>query len=229
MAIFQLGRELIFPDPSLAEPEGLLAVGGDLELDRILLAYSMGIFPWFSKGQPILWWSPDPRLILLPDQIHISKSLRRILKNRKFTVRFDTRFLDVITLCGEIKRQGQDGTWITSEMMDAYGRLHEAGFAHSVEAYFQGELVGGLYGVSLGTAFFGESMFSLNPDASKVSLVFLSKQLSEWGYEFIDCQIPTGHLKRMGAFEINRDDFLKKLQVALTKPTYSGSWQAYSQ
>lgn len=224
MAIFQLGKELVFPDPSLAEAEGLLAVGGDLKLDRILLGYSMGIFPWYSQGQPIFWWTPDPRLIILPDGVHISKSLKRTLKSNKFEVRFDTCFKEVIRLCATVIRDGQLGTWITNEMREAYYQLHEAGFAHSVECIFEGELVGGLYGVSLGKAFFGESMFSLKADASKVSLVVLSRVLAELEFEFIDCQIPTKHLKRMGAFEIRRDEFLSKLRHALILPSHVGSW-----
>jgi len=224
MTIFQLTKELVFPNPELAEPEGLLAVGGDLTVDRLLLAYSMGIFPWYSDGQPILWWSPDPRLILFPHQLHISKSLNRILKSGRYDIRFDTQFSDVIERCGEIKRKDQRGTWITVEMQQAYMQLHLAGFAHSVECYFDDHLVGGLYGVSIGKAFFGESMFSLKTDASKVALVMLSSQLQKWHFEIIDCQIPTDHLKRMGAFEIDRSGFLEKLNNAINGTSQIGNW-----
>ncbi len=224
MTIFRLTQDLIFPDPSLADPEGLLAVGGDLSVERLLLAYSMGIFPWYSDGQPILWWSPDPRMILYPDKLHVSKSLKRVIKSEKYDIRFDHNFRGVIEICADIKRRNQDGTWITDEMINAYCNLHEAGFAHSVESYLDGELVGGLYGVSLGKAFFGESMFTLKPDASKVALAVLSVKLIKWNFEFIDCQITTNHLKRMGAFEITRDGFLQQLHKALQKETHPGCW-----
>ena len=224
MTIFQLSRELIFPNPELAEPEGLLAVGGDLTVDRLLLAYSMGIFPWYSNGQPILWWSPDPRLILIPDRLHVSKSLKRAINSEKFNIRYDTRFPEVIERCGKIKRRDQQGTWITSEMQQAYIQLHLAGFAHSIECFVEDKLFGGLYGVSIGKAFFGESMFSLKADASKVALASLVNQLEKWNFEMIDCQIPTDHLKRMGAFEIDRPSFLKKLNALITEPTQIGNW-----
>ena len=224
MTIFQLSQELIFPNPELAEPEGLLAVGGDLTVDRLLLAYSMGIFPWYSDSQPILWWSPDPRSILVPNQLHISKSLKRVIQRDRFEIRFDTKFAEVIERCGEIKRKDQNGTWITNEMQAAYIQLHLAGFAHSVECFVKNDLVGGLYGVSIGKAFFGESMFSLKTDASKVALASLANQLEKWDFEMIDCQIPTDHLKRMGAFEIDRPSFLKKLNTLITEPSQIGNW-----
>jgi len=228
MAIYKLCDELIFPDPSQAEDEGLLAVGGDLRLDRILLAYSMGIFPWYSDGQPLLWWSPNPRAILIPDQVHISKSLRRTIKNHKFSVRFDTQFADVIRNCSTTKRDGQGGTWITDEMIAAYCGLHGAGFAHSVETYHQEELVGGLYGISLGKAFFGESMFSHQTDASKIALVMLAELTGRLGFDFIDCQLPTEHLSSMGADEISREDYLVKLGFALSNQTFQGNWSKYN-
>ncbi|MCP4295316.1 MAG: leucyl/phenylalanyl-tRNA--protein transferase, partial [Proteobacteria bacterium] len=165
MTVFQLHDEYIFPDPENAEPEGLLAIGGDLSPQRILLAYRMGIFPWYSLGQPILWWSPDPRLIVEPQCLHISKSLKRTLKSNKFSLRFDEQFQQVIENCAMVERRGQDGTWITKEMLEAYLTLHEMGYAHSVETYFEGKLVGGLYGLSMGNAFFGESMFNHQSDA----------------------------------------------------------------
>lgn len=224
MTIYRLTKDLIFPDPSLADPGGLLAVGGDLSPQRILLAYKMGIFPWYSYGQPILWWSPDPRLILKPADIHISKSLRRVLKKRKFSCRFDTAFSEVISACSAIDRRGQDGTWITEEMIEAYCMLHRLGFAHSVECYLEGKLVGGLYGISLGRAFFGESMFSLEADTSKTALVFLAGNLRAWSFSFIDCQVTTNHLVKMGAFEIPREDYLEKLYHALQHETIQGVW-----
>ena len=227
MTIYKLSDDLIFPDPSQAEDEGLLAVGGDLRLERILLAYSMGIFPWYSDGQPLLWWSPNPRAILIPDQVHISKSLRRTLKSRKFSLRFDSRFEDVIRNCSNAKRDGQPGTWITEDMIEAYCGLHKTGFAHSVEAYRERELVGGLYGISLGKAFFGESMFSHQADASKIALVTLAKLAGNLNFDFIDCQLPTEHLSSMGAVDISRDEYLLKLGFALSSHTFRGNWSKY--
>ncbi|MFH2132330.1 MAG: leucyl/phenylalanyl-tRNA--protein transferase [bacterium] len=228
MAIYRLNETMIFPDPSLADDGGLLAVGGDLSPERILLAYSMGIFPWYSEGQPLLWWSPDPRAILNPDQVHISKSLRRVLRSHKFTVRFDSRFEDVIRNCSETRRTGQDGTWITDDMITAYCGLHKAGFAHSVETYLEEELVGGLYGISLGKVFFGESMFSHQSDASKVAFVTLSKLVGNFGFDFIDCQLPTPHLASLGVTRICREDYLVKLRLALSNHTNRGNWSKYS-
>ncbi len=224
MTVYRLSKELIFPDPTLADPEGLLAVGGDLSPERLLLAYSMGIFPWYSDDQPILWWSPDPRLVVAPADVHISKSLKRTIKSDKFRVAFDTRFEDVINHCSEMKRADQAGTWITEEMIEAYCLLHLKGFAHSVETFFDGQLVGGLYGVSLGRAFFGESMFSTESDASKIALAVLAEKLAGWNFDFIDCQVTTDHLVRMGAGEISRDSFLERLNFALHYHTYRGSW-----
>jgi len=228
MPVYKLNDELIFPDPSLADDGGLLAVGGDLRLERILLAYSMGIFPWYSEGQPLLWWSPDPRAILTPDDVHISKSLRRVLRSHKFTVRFDTHFREVIRNCSQTGRPGQDGTWITEAMIDAYCGLHEAGFAHSVEIYLDDELVGGLYGISLGKAFFGESMFSHRSDASKVALVSLAKLVGNLGFDFVDCQLPTPHLNSMGAVDISREDYLLKLCFSLSNNNQQGNWSKFS-
>lgn len=227
MTIYRLNHDLIFPDPSLAEPEGLLAVGGDLRLERILIAYSMGIFPWYSVGQPILWWSPDPRLILDPRHMRISKSLRRVLRSKKYTIYLDRDFPSVIRHCAEVERPDQDGTWITPEMIDAYIGLRDAGFAHSVETYYENELVGGLYGISMGKAFFGESMFSLKPDASKVAFAALSRILTNLEFDFIDCQVTTSHLISLGAKEIDRDSFLVKLRIALTHPHELGSWARF--
>ncbi len=224
MPVYQLSNDLIFPDPTLADPEGLLAIGGDLTPDRLLLAYSMGIFPWYSDGQPILWWSPDPRLVLIPDKIHVSKSLKRVVRSGKYRISFDTCFVDVINQCSLTKRKNQDGTWITEEMIRAYCQLHAFGYAHSVESFYEDRLVGGVYGLSLGKAFFGESMYSNMPDASKVALVALAEKLDAWEFHFIDCQVTTDHLLRMGASEISRDSFLEKLYHALQGETHRGPW-----
>ena len=224
MTIYHLTDQLIFPDPEEAEPEGILAVGGDLTAERLLLAYRKGIFPWYSAGQPILWWSPDPRLLLYLNEIHISKSLRRIIKSKRFEIRFDTNFDQVIKSCALIDRKTQDGTWITEQMRQAYGQLFKDGYAHSVESYFEGELVGGLYGLSIGKAFFGESMFSNKSEASKVALVALVEKLTLWDFQFIDCQVPTDHLKQMGAVEVERSMFLDQLKQASTAETIKGPW-----
>lgn len=210
MPVYRLSDELMFPHPSLADPSGLLAVGGDLSPERLLLAYAHGIFPWYSPEDPILWWSPDPRLILLPAELKISRSLRRTLKKKVFTVTLDGAFGEVIRACANARPQ----TWITGEMMEAYEKLHEMGFAHSVETYFEDRLVGGLYGISLGRAFCGESMFSLVSDASKVALVALADYLRRLDFQFIDCQVPTDHLKSLGAKEIPREKFLALLKAA---------------
>ena len=225
MPVYRLGPELAFPDPALAEPDGLLAVGGDLSCERLLLAYASGIFPWFSDDLPILWHSPDPRTVLLPDALRVSRSLAKTLRQERFEVRLDTAFDRVIARCAEVKRPEGDGTWITSDMQAAYGSLHEEGYAHSVESYRDGELVGGLYGVSLGHAFFGESMFADAPDASKVAFVRLVRQLSEWGFDLIDCQVHTHHLERFGAEAWPRDRFLAALARSLEAPTRRGQWR----
>jgi len=207
-----------FPDPRGAAREGLLAYGGDLDPNRILSAYSRGIFPWYNEGDPILWWSPDPRLVLYPGTLKLSRSFRRVLRNRPYEVRFDHDFEAVIRGCSEMPRPGQKGTWLVEEMIDAYCRLHEMGWAHSVEVIQDGELAGGLYGIGMGAAFFGESMFSRRPDASKIALKALSDVLREKGYDLIDCQVTTDHLRRLGAREVPRDSFLDELEAALQKP-----------
>lgn len=212
MPVFLLGSSPIFPDPSLSDPDGLVAVGGDLSVERLLNAYRMGIFPWYSEGQPIMWWSPDPRLVLFPDELKVSRSLRQTIKKGIFNITFDRAFGDVMRACANIRRPGQDGTWITRKMIKAYAELHELGYAHSVEAWSGGKIAGGLYGVSVGRAFFGESMFSLKPDASKAALVALVQKLREAGCAVIDCQVETKHLKSMGAREITRAEFLKILR-----------------
>ncbi|MBI5219745.1 MAG: leucyl/phenylalanyl-tRNA--protein transferase [Bacteroidia bacterium] len=217
-------KNSIFPYPSLANEEGLLAYGGNLQTDTLLQAYSSGIFPWYSEGNPIMWWSPDPRLVLFPNRFKVSKSLMRIIKNQKFSIKFDTQFEKVITYCRKIKRNGQESTWITGDMLDAYCRLHEEGYAHSVEAYYKNELAGGLYGVSLGRAFFGESMFHTVTDASKVALFYMVEAIKKWKFVFIDAQVFTEHLVRMGANTIPRDEFLKLLNKAMRYETKRGKW-----
>ncbi len=200
-------------------------MGGDLGAERLLLAYSMGIFPWYEDGLPILWHSPDPRMILLPGHLRVSRSLRKTLRDRSFEIRLDGDFEAVIRACARAPRDGQDGTWITDEMVDAYLRLFELGCAHSVEAWLGAELVGGLYGVSLGGCFFGESMFASSPNASKVAFVALVEQLARWEFDLIDCQIHTDHLARFGATEWPRSRFLSALEESLAKQTRRGRWQ----
>ncbi|MGQ0504623.1 MAG: leucyl/phenylalanyl-tRNA--protein transferase [Myxococcaceae bacterium] len=208
----------------MADENGLLAVGGDLSAERLLAAYSRGIFPWYSDDLPILWHSPDPRFVLTPSQLHAPKSLRKTMKRGQFDVRFDTNFLGVIDGCRQTPRPGQGGTWITDDMRDAYAQLHRLGFAHSAEADEAGKLVGGLYGVSLGSAFFGESMFAHAAEASKVAFVSLVEKLHGWGFTLIDCHVETEHLSRFGAEHWPRTHFLEALAVALTAPTRRGSW-----
>ena len=224
MPIFRLVDDMVFPPPDYADPSGLIAVGGDLSSERLLEAYRVGIFPWYSEDQPILWWSPDPRFVLELDQFKISRSLGKTLRRRVFHVSFDRVFDDVIAACAAVPREGQSGTWITPEMQEAYIKLHGLGFAHSVEAWFEGKLVGGLYGVSLGKAFFGESMFHRKPDASKVALAILVENLKKWGFHFIDSQMATEHMNRLGATEIPRRIFLRRLRSALRHSTKRGKW-----
>lgn len=211
MPVYQLIDQPVFPPPELAEPGGLLAVGGDLSPQRLLLAYSMGIFPWFNEQDPILWWSPDPRCIFEPAELKVSRSLAKVLRQGGFTVTFDRAFAEVIDACAELRRHGE-GTWITAEMRQAYCRLHQMGYAHSVEAWRAGELAGGLYGVCLGRCFFGESMFHRVADASKVALVTLARHLQAQDFELIDCQLPSPHLASLGAREIPREEFLRRLR-----------------
>ncbi len=214
----------LFPPPDWADKSGVLAVGGDLRPERLLAAYSRGIFPWYSEGDPILWHSPDPRFVLEPDKLHVGRTLRKTMARGEYEVRYDTAFERVITECGRVPRPGQNGTWITDEMLEAYVTLHELGFAHSVESWAGGELKGGLYGVSLGAAFFGESMFALAPDASKVAFVTSVERFKAWGFQFIDCQVETEHLARFGAEQWPRKRFLTALAKALKAPTRRGKW-----
>jgi len=217
-----------FPNPRHASDEGLLAYGGDLSSSRLLTAYRNGIFPWYSEGDPILWWSPDPRLLLYPENFKVRKSFARVLRNGKFTVTFDRYFVEVISLCAVVPRAGQNGSWILPEIKEAYTRLYEEGFAHSVEVHRDGKLVGGLYGLAMGKAFFGESMFSLESDASKVAFKALSDVLAQRGYDFIDCQMKTDHMMGLGAQTVSRDIFLDKLYETLEKPSDLGHWHDFS-
>ncbi len=229
MPIFRLVDDPVFPPPDYADASGLVAVGGDLTSERLLEAYRVGIFPWYSADQPILWWSPDPRFILELEEFKISRSLRKTLNKRVFQVTFDRAFEDVIHACANTARAGQSGTWITREMEEAYIHLHGLGFAHSVETWFRAELVGGLYGISLGKAFFGESMFYRKTDASKVALATLVAQLKSWDFHFIDAQMTTDHMVSLGAKEISRRIFLKRLRSALRHPTRRGKWRTSGQ
>jgi leucyl/phenylalanyl-tRNA--protein transferase len=209
---------------ALTEPNGLLAAGGELSVERLLQAYRRGIFPWYSEGQPVLWWSPDPRMVLAPQEIAISRSLRKRLRRRDCEVRADTAFAAVIGACAE-PRAGQPGTWITSDMASAYTALHRAGYAHSVETWIGDELAGGLYGVAIGRMFFGESMFSKAADASKIALVHLARQLERWGFGLIDCQMSTPHLASLGAREIPRAEFIRALAELVNYATRLGPWR----
>jgi leucyl/phenylalanyl-tRNA--protein transferase len=204
--------------------DGLLAVGGDLRPDRLLLAYRSGIFPWYSEGQPILWHSPDPRMVLVAARLEVPRSLRKTIRKQAYRLSLDTAFAKVVAACASVERPGQSGTWITPDMQAAYRELHRRGVAHSVEAWHEDRLVGGLYGVSLGAAFFGESMFTLAPDASKVAFVRLVEQLLRWGIGLVDCQVYTEHLARFGAVEWPRKRYLSALKKALARPTRPGPW-----
>lgn len=208
---------------ALEEPNGLLAIGGCLEPDWLLEAYRRGIFPWYSPGQPILWWSPDPRMVMFPEQLQISRSLRKVIRQGVYAVTLDRAFDAVIRACAEPRDAG-GGTWITADMIAAYSRLHALGHAHSVEAWCGEELAGGLYGVALGRVFFGESMFFRRTDASKVAFVLLVRQLQRWGFTLIDCQMKTGHLQRFGAAEIPRRDFVRRLR-ACEQPGVPAPWR----
>ena len=234
----ELVRAYPFPDPRRADRRGLLAYGGDLEPERLLAAYAQGVFPWYDE-EPILWYSPDPRMVLLPSELHVGRSLRKRIQARPFVLTMDRAFGEVIRACSEAPRPGQDGTWIGHDMIEAYERLHELGFAHSVEAWERApaggsvevddeqglRLVGGLYGVSLGRAFFGESMFARAADASKLALREFVRQIEMWGFALVDCQVKTEHLARFGAKEWSREQFLEALERALEGETKRGRWE----
>jgi len=219
MPCYQLDEELWFPAVEAAEDYGLLAVGGDLSPERLLLAYSLGIFPWYNPGEPILWWSPDPRCVLFPSELHISHSMRKFMRNTTFRVTVDENFAGVIYWCRRLRKNlDGSGTWITAEMEKAFVRLHELGFAHSLECWDGDELVGGIYGVCLGYYFCGESMFSRRSNASKLVLIHLVQKLEKLGFELLDCQQTTDHLLSMGATEISRMEFMQHLRVAEVPP-----------
>jgi leucyl/phenylalanyl-tRNA--protein transferase len=228
--LLDINNKTNFPDVELAlqEPDGLLAVGGDLSVERLITAYQQGIFPWYSEGQPILWWSPDPRMILQPQDIKVSRSLAKKMRKQNFKVTFDQNFRDVIIACSEPRLEKgfmETGTWILDEMIEAYVKLHEAGYAHSVEYWQDDKLVGGLYGIAIGKVFFGESMFSHVSDASKIAFVFLSRQLEQWGFKLIDCQVYTPHLESLGASMIPRKQFLILLQQHAVNNDKHKKWE----
>lgn len=214
-----------FPDPDEADESGLLAIGGDLSIDRLKSAYSKGIFPWYEDGMPILWWSPDPRMVLFPEKIIVSHSLRQSIRKNQFTFSIDKVFEKVIANCSKTPRKGEKGTWITREMRNAYIRLHEDGFAHSAETWMDGKLVGGLYGVALGKVFFGESMFHHETNASKVALYYLVENLHKWGFKIIDAQVYTNHLESLGGELIPRRQYMHVLEEALSINDITGSWE----
>jgi leucyl/phenylalanyl-tRNA--protein transferase len=221
----RLQNATFFPsvETALADPNGLLAMGGDLSMARLLDAYRHGIFPWFNPGEPILWWSPDPRMVLVPGAVRVTRSLAKRLRNGGFELRVDTAFSEVMRACSA-PRAGESGTWISAAMVTAYGRLFEAGYAHSVETWRDGRLVGGLYGVAIGRMFYGESMFSREPDASKVALVRLAQQLQRWEFGLIDCQMETPHLASLGACTMPRADFTARLAELVNLPHLPGPW-----
>lgn len=223
MPVYRLDERLLFPPPERGPRRGPIAVGGDLRPERLLLAYSMGIFPW--QGEPLHWHSPDPRMVLVAHELRVSRSLRRSARRSPLRLSLDTAFRDVVVACATVPRPGQDGTWITEGMVDAYTELHRRGVAHSVEAWRGEALVGGLYGLSLGAAFFGESMFARESDASKLAFVALVRQLQRWDIPLVDCQVHTEHLAGFGAREWPRRDFLSALQEALERPTRLGPWR----
>lgn len=222
--IYRLGKDLIFPPPRLAPAHGLLAIGGDCRPERLVLAYSQGIFPWPCAQVPLGWFCPDPRCVLLLDQVKISRSLKKRLRKGDFEVRCDTAFAKVMQACAQVPRPGQDGTWITEDLKAGFMTLHHQGLAHSIEAYQQGKLVGGLYGLNLGAVFFGESMFSTVDDASKVAFATLVANLRSWNFAFVDCQVATEHLMRFGASSWPREEFLDRLHEALKRDSRQGVW-----
>ena len=225
MPVYHIPKEFFFPPASDAEPNGLLGYGGDLHPTRLLMAYQRGIFPWYSEGQPILWFSPDPRYVLFPEKIHIPRSLKKIIRRGEYSITIDKDFEGVIQNCSVVARPRQYGTWITSEMKQAYVELHRQGIAHSVEAWKDGELVGGLYGVSNGRLFAGESMFAKASDASKVAFIWIVKQLQRWGVQLIDCQVYTEHLERFGAEDISRQAYLQYVRILMGQELLTDDWQ----
>lgn len=225
MPVFQLPEQAVFPRIEFAEPDGLLAVGGDLSTNRLLNAYAQGIFPWYNEGDPILWWSPDPRLVLYPQNLRIAKSMRPIFNQKKYRFTFDTSFREVMLNCRDISRKGQKGTWITKAVLDSYCKLNEMGYAHSVEVWEGEELVGGVYGIALGGCFCGESMFALKKNASKAGFIYMVRLLESRGFTLIDCQVTTDHLMSLGAIEVPRRKFVRELDRSIQLPGLPGSWQ----
>lgn len=223
MPVFKLTEEIIFPPVNLASEEGILAIGGDLSSKRLLEAYSKGIFPWFSENDPIIWWSPDPRFVIFPDSIKISKSMKQVLKKNTFKITYDRAFETVIKECSKPRAKEKE-TWITGEMVSAYINLHKIGYAHSVEAWQNDKIVGGLYGVSIGKCFFGESMFSKVSNASKAAFITCSLLLKNYGFSLIDCQVYTDHLLSLGAQEISRSKFINLLNEGLKHKSIIGNW-----
>lgn len=223
-SLLHLPLMIDFPDPRLADDDGLIAQGGDLSPEFLLSAYCQGIFPWFCEGEPILWWSPNPRMILCPNQFKLRKSLAQVIKKGTFELRIDTAFQEVISSCSRIPRAHEDETWITDDIIEGYVKLHKLGYAHSFESWYKGDLVGGLYGISLGNCFFGESMFFTKSDASKVAFYHLVQFAIKNNFSFIDAQQPTSHLKSLGAEPISRSNFLDLLETALQKETLRGKW-----
>ena len=225
MPVFQLTDDIIFPPVEYAEPDGLLAIGGDLSLSRLLTAYRQGIFPWYSEGEPLLWWSPAPRLVLFPENYHLPRRLARTIRQKKFQVTADTAFAEVITACGKLRRESGEGTWITDDMIAAYTLLHTRGFAHSIECWLENALVGGLYGICLDRVFFGESMFSRKTDASKVALATLVHHAEQLNIRMIDCQMTTQHLLRFGSKEVGRNDFQDLLEQFIQNMMPQKKWR----
>ncbi len=225
--VFSLGEEVVFPNPENADESGLIACGGDLRPERLLSAYAQGIFPWpHGEQERLLWFSPNPRTVLLPDHVRLSLNLKRLMKKHTFVLRMDSAFSQVITSCASVKRKEEAGTWITRDMIEAYCHLHQLGYAHSIECWKNGALAGGLYGVSLGAAFFGESMFTREDNASKVALIALLQYLGKWGFHFVDCQMTSPLVRRLGAIEWERPVFMSRLKNALRSPSRVGKWMS---
>jgi leucyl/phenylalanyl-tRNA--protein transferase len=224
MPIFPLGKDILFPPVELATEEWIIAIGGDLSCERLLAAYRQGIFPWYTPPEPVLWWSPDPRMILFPHEVRVSESMRRILKKGEFSFTCDTRFREIMLGCGAPRKSGPE-TWISEDILESYCRLHEMGYAHSVETWKNGELAGGLYGVSLGSVFIGESMFHKVTNASKAAFIVFARRLAELGFTLIDCQVYTPHLASLGAWTIPRRDYLKLLRQCLQHTDRVGNWR----
>lgn len=225
MPVFSLDSDHpAFPPPSMADSSGLLAIGGHLDIEWLLEAYSNGIFPWYNENEPLMWWSPNPRSVILPGKVKITKSMRSYFKKNIFELRIDSSFTNVLDNCKKVYRKGQDGTWITKDMKNAYIALHKLGLAHSIETWRDNKLVGGLYGVSLGKMFFGESMFSLESNASKFAFICLSIILKQNEFELIDCQVPNQHLTSMGCIEMSREEFLEKVEKNQFSDTMQGTW-----